>query len=293
MNTEIHHIAAISSDMQRTIRFYSHILGLQVRHKHAEFEGPKVCHFHWNEELQSYLTFFHCPQLRGDRQSDSPYAVSFAVDLSSFEYWVGRFKNTRIPFSQSTEVFDERPVLELNDPDGLPLKLVFTTADKRKGLEHPSIPLNFAIKGIYGVEIPIKDQHDLTTLFNTGFGWTMQQKGTSTRYSGTEELNGVIDMVKSQDCFKSTLEGRLIHHIAFAIKELESYTKVLSYIHDTNSWSFSRWREHDILSLYFQIPEGILFEILVSPSVFVKRNLFPQLFPSVVKKKAEGATVFS
>jgi catechol 2,3-dioxygenase-like lactoylglutathione lyase family enzyme len=292
MNTEIHHIAAISSDMQRTIRFYTGILGLQVTHKHAEFEGPKVCHFHWSEELQSYMTFFHCPELREDRQATSPYTVSFSVDHSSLEYWMCRFKIACIPFSRSSEAFDQQPVLLFNDPDGLPLKLVFTTADKRDGIKHPSIPINFCIKGLYGLEIHIMDQEHLPPLFNKALGWMMHAKHNRTRYSRAGELNGCIDLVKIDNGVKSNLERSLIHHVAFAITELESYTRVLSYIDRTKSWSVSRWRENDVLSIYFQIPEGMLFEILLCPRFSINRNPFLQFIPQVAKKKAEVTASF-
>ncbi|MBD0280345.1 MAG: VOC family protein [Flavisolibacter sp.] len=64
MSVEIHHLAAISGDLQRTIAFYHNVPGLKFILKTSPFDGPKVCHFYWDGEIKNFTTFYHCPGLR-------------------------------------------------------------------------------------------------------------------------------------------------------------------------------------------------------------------------------------
>jgi catechol 2,3-dioxygenase-like lactoylglutathione lyase family enzyme len=63
MGIEIHPIAANASDITDTISFYSKMLSLKVIHKPSPFQGPKVRHYYWHEELDHFITFYHCPSL--------------------------------------------------------------------------------------------------------------------------------------------------------------------------------------------------------------------------------------
>ena len=69
---KVHHIAIICSDYQRSLDFYTRVVGCQVM---AE---------HWREEQQSYLTKL---SLNGD------YVAGAAIVLKAVQSWARRYDN--------------------------------------------------------------------------------------------------------------------------------------------------------------------------------------------------------
>jgi hypothetical protein len=245
---------------------------LEITNKLAEWEGPRVCYAHWNGDIKNHITFYHCPGAHSGRQIFTRYTISFSVDLTSLHYWKERLKTTCIQFSMSSDAFLSQPVLLLKDPDGLPLKLVFTTGDKRRGLEQSPISSAFAIKGFYGVEISSHDHQSLAALFTRKFWWKVQKHDSCKRFLLSKEEHNFIDVGSCHDRIQSGEEEGLIHHIAIAMKGLESYTRIFSYISRTRYWSVFRWHQDGVLSLYFRMPEGILFELLLCPIVSLNKS---------------------
>jgi len=62
----LHHISLVCSDLERTKRFYTEILGLTLVEKTVNFDNPKVRHFYFGDEKGSpgtLVTFFEYPTL--------------------------------------------------------------------------------------------------------------------------------------------------------------------------------------------------------------------------------------
>src|SRR5689334_7057671 len=118
MCTVIHHVAAISGNLQRTVSFYHRILGLSFHRKISLFDGPQVCHFYWGLDIDSFLTFYHCPGLQRGRAGDHTIgSLSFSLDSHAMPYWIKRLNYYCIRFV--VEEGTESMTLEFPDPDGL------------------------------------------------------------------------------------------------------------------------------------------------------------------------------
>jgi len=62
----LHHISLICSDMERTVKFYTDILGLHLVEKTVNFDNPKIKHFYFGDEKGrpgTLVTFFEYPTL--------------------------------------------------------------------------------------------------------------------------------------------------------------------------------------------------------------------------------------
>ncbi|HEX8315715.1 MAG TPA: VOC family protein [Flavisolibacter sp.] len=263
MTIHIHHIAAISTNWQRTLRFYHHVLGLRVHHKASLFDGPKVCHFYLNEGVKGFITFYHCPGLADGRNTNSSDAISFSVPISSFHYWVSRFQKEKISFFEQQDPFDKRQVLLFKDPDGLSLKLHFLETENRSRTMDSVLPWRFAVQGISGLKISTSDFKNLAAFFTCQLGLTKRNiTGNCNRFHLGPTLENILDVY---DCPGQIADpsgcGRL-HHIAFEVTNWLSYSAAQSFLFDAAGWSVFRRHPDQYSSLYFKLGEGPLFEIL-------------------------------
>ena len=155
--TGIHHVTALAGSPQKNLDFYAGILGLRLVKKTVNFDAPEVYHFYYGDELGqpgSILTFFpYGDIMKGRHGKGMLNTTSFSVPMASFDYWQQRLKKFNVAFKQPQERFTNEAFIYFEDEDGLGLELVFTDKDERSGFTYGSIPLEYAIKGFYNVEI--------------------------------------------------------------------------------------------------------------------------------------------
>jgi glyoxalase family protein len=235
-----------------------------VIHKQSLFEGPKVCHFYWNEEVEHFITFYHCPALgTGKTGTDTIHSISFSVSFCSFHYWLNRFRNWGIQFSQLNDNLHNAPILLFADPDGLPIKLVFTIKDNRVGLADHIVPSGFSIKGFYAVEISSFAANSLFKLLTEQFGLECKELYYPRRRFSTHNQPGTfIDVAASSTKEKGVSGWGRVHHIALWMEDWETCSKAFEQIQETKKESIFRLYPNQFSSLYFHEAEGILFELL-------------------------------
>ncbi len=62
----LHHVSLVCSDLERTVKFYTEILGLTLVEKTVNFDSPKTRHFYFGDEKGTpgtLITFFEYPTL--------------------------------------------------------------------------------------------------------------------------------------------------------------------------------------------------------------------------------------
>lgn len=62
----LHHISLVCSELERTVKFYTEILGLVLVEKTVNFDNPKIRHFYFGDETGrpgTLVTFFEYPTL--------------------------------------------------------------------------------------------------------------------------------------------------------------------------------------------------------------------------------------
>lgn len=119
----IHHITLISSDIGRTTRFYTEVLGLRLVKQTVNFDDPSAKHFYFGDEVASpgtLVTYFEWPHLpRGEIGVGLTHHYAFFVDDEDAQVrWIVRLRRLGL------QVTNPRPrryfaSIYFRDPDGV------------------------------------------------------------------------------------------------------------------------------------------------------------------------------
>src|SRR3989344_4019223 len=127
MTMGIHHISAIASNGQKTIDFYTKILGLRLVKKTVNQDDPGTYHLFFGDRLGRPgmdLTFFiFRPSLQGIRGTGLVTNISLAIPEKSIGFWKKRFENFGIKHNEVKEIFG-RKRLVFFDEDNQQLEIV-------------------------------------------------------------------------------------------------------------------------------------------------------------------------
>jgi glyoxalase family protein len=261
---QINHVAAFSSNFNKTIQFYRDVLGLSVIHKFSLFGGPKVCHFYWNEKVDKFITFYHCPGLRnGKRGTGTAHTISFSVCLSSLLFWINRLQKESIQFKETTDPFKHLPVLCFKDPDGLTLKLVFIKELQSEEKGHSHMPPEFSITGVYAIEILSGQYLSFANLFLDQLNMNCRKVSANRyRFLNDSHCGDSIDVTIDPRKEKGASGCGTIHHIALKIYNWVTFVNIYYSILDKQKAIITRSHSNGHHSIYFWLSDGILFELL-------------------------------
>src|SRR3979411_773834 len=92
----IHHVTAITGDVQRNLYFYVGVLGLRFVKKTVNFDVPDTYHLYFADYLGSpgtAMTFFGWPHLPARRAGTGQVGtLSFAIPEAALEFWTRRLR---------------------------------------------------------------------------------------------------------------------------------------------------------------------------------------------------------
>src|SRR6266699_634494 len=90
----LHHVTAISSEPQKTLDFYTKILGLRLIKLTVNYDDPSTFHVYFGDEIGrpgTVLTFFPWTgQPRGRKGTGQATNTSFSIQQESIPYWQDR-----------------------------------------------------------------------------------------------------------------------------------------------------------------------------------------------------------
>ena len=118
----LHHTALISSDVERTIRFYQDVLGFPLSELIENRDYPGSSHFFFDIGNQNLLAFFDFPGL-----DVGPYAevlgglhhVAISTEPDRWQEIVERFDEAGVDYEVHSEVS-----VYFRDPDGARIELI-------------------------------------------------------------------------------------------------------------------------------------------------------------------------
>jgi glyoxalase family protein len=265
--TGIHHITAIAGEPQRTLDFYTTVLGLRLVKLTVNFDDPGTYHFYFGDDLGrpgTILTFFPWPDGRPGRHGTRQAAtVALAIPPASLGYWLARLLSQGVTYVGPSRRFEE-PVLELRDPDGLMLELIATprVAALEPWADGP-VPPEHAIRGLHGATIWEDGDRGTAGLLGDHLGFREAgQDGNRLRLEAAAEGAGtVIDLRRVPGFWSGQVGVGTIHHVAFRTpteeaqlgqrEELERMGLEITPVIDRRYFH----------SVYFREPGGVLFEI--------------------------------
>jgi glyoxalase family protein len=274
----LHHITALASDAQKNVDFYAGILGLRLVKKTINFDAPEVYHLYYGNEKGSpgtIMTFFPFPGLHKGRKGKGQLTVvSFSISEHAVDYWITRLNRFKIKCEGPQQRFDEL-VIDLEDWDGLSLELVANQKDKRPGFTYGNIPVEFAIKGFYGMTLCEECYEKTASLLTTQMDHVLiAEKENRFRYSASSQPGDFVDILCTPDILKGIAGYGTVHHVAFATADdttqLKARDKLLKWdLNVTPVLDRQYFR-----SIYFREPGGVLFEIAtISPGFTIDEPL--------------------
>lgn len=267
----VHHVSVVTGDPQRTVAFYTDVLGLRFVLRTVNFEDKFVYHLYFGDSEGrpgTVLTTFAYPaDVVGRDGRPGISAVQFAVPTGSLGEWTDRLAERDVDYEGPANRFGERR-LSLSDPDGTRIDLVETDAGWSDTESSASsgdswaspLPDDAAISGVRGVSVRSTSPYVTASLLRT-FGFELvAEADDAVRYRLPSRRAATVDLLLDDAPYGR--EGRgSIHHVALGVEseaELHEWRELLS----ERAFDVSRVKDREFFhSLYVRDPGGVLFEL--------------------------------
>jgi len=278
--TGIHHITAISSSPDENVSFYQQLLGLRLVKQTVNFDDPHTYHLYYGDRAGTpgtVLTFFPWEQMpEGRSGAGMIVSTAFAVSKDALSYWERRLHEIGIGIRKSFR-FGE-PLLEFNDPHGLPIELI-GAEEPPPGLHWGASPIEerYAIRGFHSATA-LENRLEATQALLTQSMGMVLHASEKNRYrfkmDGAPCPGRYLDVVVDRAIPKGRLGTGSVHHIAFRVR---ADREQLAWQANLRQAGFDVTEVRDrkyFKSIYFHEPGGILFEIATdSPGFAVDEPL--------------------
>lgn len=264
----IHHITAIASNAQKTYDFYSGILGLRLVKKSVNQDQTEAYHLFFGDktgEPAMDLTFFTFSGIgRGVSGAGAVTLISLAVPESSLDFWSKRFEAKEVKYEQVAERFGNKRIA-FQDFDGQQLELVgiphLETVSQNVWTTN-EVPLTYAIRHFHSARITVQSIRILDQLL-TKMGYQETHSDNQTRLFVLPKGNRAAHLeieVDSQASFDSGMAG-CVHHIAFSVHYEAEELSWCEKLRELGLQPTQIIDRYYFKSIYFRLPEGVLFEL--------------------------------
>jgi glyoxalase family protein len=261
----MHHITMITGDARKNVEFYADVLGLRMVKKTVNFDAPEAYHLYFGDEQGSpgsILTWF---EFAGARPGRAGAGMIHTIQLGvasddSLDFWADRL--------QAKGYTSERAdaTLTFEDYDGLRFELV-VAADGNPPLraEHPDVPADHAILGVEGARAyPSRELEADRSLLTETLGFTEEREGRYRLEGNERHFHWSYDAAPD----KRGMQGAgTVHHIAWHSLDADHIPWQRRVTEA--GYGVTPVIDRDYFNaIYFQQPQGILFEIATSSPGF-------------------------
>jgi len=266
MNVDgLHHVTAITADIEANLDFYGRQLGLRLVWQGVNADDPEMRHVAYGDERGSpgsVITFFDMPGVAPGRPgSGMVHRLLLRVaDAAALDFWERRLARNGVALDRHADR------LVMSDPDGLALELVIDDGgDEPLVARAAGIDEQVSVRGIHGVRAYSADPPRSAPLLGDVLGMEAEDEG-SWLARGERRHNLVIYDEPPEE--PGQVGAGTMHHVAFAIREGEE----------------RRWRDRLVTaglrptalmdrktnkSVYFREPSRVLFELATDQPGFV------------------------
>ena len=262
----IHHVTAITADVQRNVEFYVAVLGLRFIKKTVNFDVPDTYHLYFGDYLGTpgtAMTFFGWPHLPwGLQGAGQVVSVSFQVPPASLEFWRRRLGELGVRAEAGRRFATD--LIAFSDPDGILLELVGEASDER-WVPWPGGPVAAAhqIRGFHSVGLCVRDSRRTAAFLTDTMGF--QEVGRERSRARYQTADGgphaLLELVERPEAPEGRETTGTVHHVAWRAADdahqlVWRETLVRSGREVTPVIDRKYFR-----SIYFREPGGVLFEI--------------------------------
>jgi glyoxalase family protein len=266
MTRGIHHVTAISGEIEATVDFYRRVLGLRLVKQTINYDDPGTYHLYFGDELGrpgTTLTFFPWPGgMRGWTGLGQVGATAFLVPEASLGYWAARLGANGVDVDGPTTRFEER-VLSFTDSEGMTLEIVAgSRADAVAPWSDGPVPPEHAIRGFHSVTIPVHSDIGTRDLLVEQLGFTvLAADGGRVRLAGEASVGAFVDLEQVVGARWGAGGVGTVHHVAFRAPDAAAQAAVQRELRQVDvAVTPVRDRQY-FQSIYFREPGGVLFEV--------------------------------
>jgi glyoxalase family protein len=265
MTTGIHHITAVSGEIDRTLDFYGRVLGLRLVKRTVNYDDPATYHLYFGDEIGhpgTVLTFFPWPGgSRGRHGLGQAAVTSFLVPEASLGFWIERLVSAGVAHEGPTRRFDEQ-VLSFADPDGMLLELVARADAPVEAWQSGPVPSEHAIRGFHGVTLWVNGDPGTRALLTDALGFRVGQEGDGrTRLAGSSPVGHVVDLRQVGGFWRGAGGVGTVHHVAFRAADEAAQENLRRGLNDLGVLATPVQDRQYFRSIYFREPGGVLFEV--------------------------------
>jgi glyoxalase family protein len=264
----LHHVTATVTDAQQDLDHYAGILGLRLVKKTVNFDNHNVYHFYYGNERGTPSTIMTTFPYKGwgvpvgTKGAGQITVTSFSVPAANLDFWRERLESRSVPWFDAPSPFGE-DAIEFDDPSGLRLSLVATTADERTPWTTAELDAANAIRGIHSVTLSIRSP-DTSIRFLTDVLKldVLDQKGDRTRVGlGAGGPGHTLEIRHAADAPAAVNGLGTVHHVAMAIGTPEEQLEVREMLVGLGCRVTEVRDRQYFKSIYFREPGGVLYEI--------------------------------
>lgn len=228
----LHHVTAMTSDVEKNYRFFTEILGMRLVKKTVNQDDIQTYHTYYADDKGTpgtTMTFFDFPgNPQGIKGTNSVTRTSFRVPNDrALDYYLTRFAEFKIKHEAITEVFGKK-VLRFWDFDNQAYQLI---SDENNHGMAPGTPwqkgpvsVDYAIYGLGPVEITVNYFDDFLAVFEKVFQFkVVAEEGDHVLLEVGEGGNGAqVILIKDTKQAVGQQGYGEVHHIAFRLAQAES-----------------------------------------------------------------------
>lgn len=272
----LHHITAVTAEINSNVNFYTQVLGLRLVKKSVNQDDVSAYHLFYADQVGSPgtdITFFDWshigPALPG---TESIQGTTFRVSSrEALLFWRDRLESS--PAKNVRLVKEgELQLLSFQDPEGQQLYLANDQGAEFNGelWPRPDIPEKYLLRGFYSAVLTTPQLKQMDEVFTSTLNFEFIEKGTwidgltsFNRYQ-TKNRGGPgteVWVLHQPDQPPARLGAGGVHHVAFRVKNTESQERWRSHLEQEGIHSTQIIDRFWFKSIYFRVSPGILFEI--------------------------------
>ncbi len=263
----LHHVTAITANARRNLDFYTGILGLRLVKQTVNQDDISAYHLFYADELGSPgtdLTFFeweHVTPARPGAGTVSETAFRVAGGRDSLEPWAKWFTKKGIAHG-GIDAVGGPPSIAFHDPEGQALRMIAEPiADAARF--HPwrgsPVPREAAIVGLGAVSLTVRDFEAMAHFLTGVLGFRLRADDPAVFETGPGGPGTQARVLKAASRGSQGSGG--VHHVAWGVANVDELRAWQEHLEGFRLHTSGLVDRHYFQSLYFRVPEGILFEL--------------------------------
>jgi glyoxalase family protein len=275
----LHHVTAITRDLQKNYDFYTRILGLHLVKRTVNFDDPTSYHFYYGNSVGSpgtILTFFDWPQTSSARPgAGQVIATAYTIPHATAQWWYSHLLQYKVAgVCQISRM--GASAITFRDPDGMTIELI-----EAAGTDTPdthtinsahfgnssdnnsqSVFAEYALQSLHSVTLLLRKYEATARLLVEHFGYTPGPVDQNRhRYIAAGSQTCCIDILVQPDAPRGSAGAGSVHHIAFRCDTDAEHVQTQQHLQAAGFQVSPVMERHYFRSIYFREPAGVLFEV--------------------------------